>query len=135
VAVPKKLMNLPSKAIFIGICLLAVLGVSRSAFAVGIMVNEYLNASTGGSEPGPLLNKMAADEYIEFVITEDTSASTLASLTFGSTQAATSALKGVFGFDLTTLNSVLSAAGQTNFLAGTIIVVKGGVPVWVRHRT
>ena len=93
-----------------------------SSGAVGIMVSEYKNAADNGT----ITNKMAADEYIEFVLTENTSASTLASLTFGSANPATSALQGVFGFDLTTLNNVLTSSGQSQFLKGTIIVVKGG---------
>jgi hypothetical protein len=93
-----------------------------STQAVGIMVSEYKNTADNGT----ITNKMAADEYIEFVITENASASSLASLTFGSANPTTSALQGVFGFDLITLNNVLSLSGQTQFLKGTIIVVKGG---------
>ena len=96
----------------------AALGDSRG---IGIMVNEYRNAADNGT----ITNSMAADEYIEFVITQNTTASELASLTFGSTNATTSQLQGVFCFDLATLNTVLTNSGQSSFLAGTIIVVKG----------
>ncbi len=89
--------------------------------AVGIMVNEYKNAADNGT----ITNKMAADEFIEFVLTENATASALASLTFGSTNAATSLLQGVFAFDLATLNTALASAGLSEFRAGTIIAVKG----------
>ena len=101
------------------VCLWAAL--SGVSWSIGIMVNEYRNAADNGT----ISNSMAADEYIEFIITQDTTASQLASLTFGSTNAATSQLQGVFCFDLATLNTVLTSAGQSSFLAGTIIVVKG----------
>lgn len=101
------------------VCLWAAL--SGTSWGIGIMVNEYRNAADNGT----IANSMAADEYIEFIITQDTTASQLASLTFGSTNAATSQLQGVFCFDLATLNTVLTNAGQSSFLAGTIIVVKG----------
>jgi hypothetical protein len=100
----------------------AFLCLAVSSGAVGIMVSEYKNAADNGT----ITNKMAADEYLEFVITENTSASTLASLTFGSANPTTSALQGVFSFDLTTLTNVLTSSGQSQFLKGTIIVVKGG---------
>lgn len=100
-------------------CLWAAL--SGDSWGIGIMVNEYRNAADNGT----ISNSMAAEEYIEFVITQDATASELASLTFGSTNPATSQLQGVFCFDLTTLNTVLTNAGKSSFLAGTIIVVKG----------
>lgn len=115
------LVKLSRKLLPIAMTLSLSLAAPRDASAVGIMVNEYFNANDGGT----ITNKMAADEFIEFVITENTAASTLAGLTFGSTNKDTSALQGVFSFDLTTLNTVLTNAGQSQFLAGTIIVVKG----------
>ncbi len=115
-----------SPATILSLCLswgalFGLVALPPSAVAVGIMVNEYKNASDNGT----ITNKMAADEFVEFIVTENTTASTLASLAFGSTNPATSLLQGVFSFDLTTLNSVLTASGQSHFLAGTIIVVKG----------
>ena len=92
-----------------------------SGHAVGIMVNEY-RAGTGG---GPFTGSMARDDFIEFVLTENATAADLAALTFGSTDQQTRRMQGVFEFDLTTLNSALASSGQTSFLAGTIIVVKG----------
>ncbi len=89
--------------------------------AVGIMINEYRNGS-GTVGPG---TKMARDEYIEFVITENTSAATLASLTFGDSNDATSMLQGVFAFDQATLQSALTFANLNEFVPGTILVVKG----------
>ena len=68
---------------------------------------------------------MVADEFIEFVITSNTTAAELASLTFGDSTEATGYFNSAFRFDLTTLNSVLSSAGLGSFLAGTIITVKG----------
>lgn len=59
------------------------------------MVNEYRN--TGGTV-GPSA-KMVRDEYIEFVITETTIATGLASLNFGDANDSTSMLQGVFRFD------------------------------------
>lgn len=97
------------------------LALVSEATAVGIMVNEYKNTADNGT----ITNKMAADEFIEFVLTQNATASELAALTFGSTNGTTSALQGVFSFDLTTLNTVLTNSGQSQFLAGTIIVVKG----------
>jgi|JI10StandDraft_1071094.scaffolds.fasta_scaffold341767_2 hypothetical protein len=90
------------------------------ARGAAIMVNEYKN--TGGNADG---TKMVTDEYIEFVLTENLTATALAGFVFGDSNAATSSLISAFQFDLTTLNSVLSAAGRSDFLAGTIIVVKG----------
>ncbi len=85
------------------------------------MVNEYRN--TGGSVgPG---TKMVRDEYIEFVITESTTSASLAALTFGDSNDATSMLQGVFRFDQATLDQALTNAGLSAFLPGTLIVVKG----------
>lgn len=89
--------------------------------AAGIMINEYRNGS-GSVGPG---TKMVRDEYIEFVITEETSAASLAALTFGDSNDATSMLQGVFSFDQTVLNQALSNAQLTKFLPGTLLVVKG----------
>lgn len=85
------------------------------------MVNEYRN---GSSTVGPG-TKMVRDEYIEFVITENTSAASLASLTFGDSNDATSMLQSVFRFDQATLDQALANANLTQFLPGTLIVVKG----------
>lgn len=89
--------------------------------AASVMVNEYRN---GSSTVGPG-TKMVRDEYIEFVITENTTAASLASLTFGDSNDATSMLQGVFRFDQATLDQALSNANLTQFLPGTLIVVKG----------
>lgn len=89
--------------------------------AASVMVNEYRN---GSSTVGPG-TKMVRDEYIEFVITENTSAASLASLTFGDSNDATSMLQGVFRFDQATLDQALANANLTQFLPGTLIVVKG----------
>ena len=87
----------------------------------GIMVNEYYNGS-GSVGPG---TKMVRDEFIEFVITETTSASSLATLTFGDSNDATSQLGGVFHFDQSTLQQALDNAQLSAFLPGTLLVVKG----------
>ncbi|MGV3660984.1 MAG: hypothetical protein ACO1TE_12420 [Prosthecobacter sp.] len=87
----------------------------------GIMVNEYYNGS-GTVAPG---TKMARDEFIEFVIVEETSAATLAGMTFGDSNDATSQLSSVFQFDLSTLQQVLADANLKAFLPGSLIVVKG----------
>ncbi len=87
----------------------------------GIMVNEYYNGS-GTVGPG---TKMVKDEFIEFVITEPTTASSLASLTFGDSNDATSQLGGVFHFDQSTLQQALNNAHLSAFLPGTMLVVAG----------
>ncbi len=89
--------------------------------AVSIMVNEYWNGSAAVNPA----TKMAADEYIEFVIVEQSTAAQLAALTFGDANAATSQIQGVFQFDQATLQQVLTQANLTAFQPGTIIVVKG----------
>ncbi|MBL9134120.1 MAG: hypothetical protein JNG86_23100 [Verrucomicrobiaceae bacterium] len=89
--------------------------------AASIMVNEYRN---GSSTAGPG-TKMVRDEFIEFIITENTSAASLAALTFGDSNDATSMLQGVFRFDQGTLDTALANAGLGEFLPGTLIVVKG----------
>ena len=94
---------------------------SVRAFGIGIMVNEF-NVGTGGIVNG---TKMSSNEYIEFVITQTTTAAQLASLTFGDTNNGTSRLNAAFTFDQTTLNSVLASSGVSAFQAGTVIVVKG----------
>lgn len=84
------------------------------------MINEYRITNGGG-----LTNKMATGEFIEFVLTENATAADLASLSFGDTNHQTSQINSVFAFDQTTLESVLTSAGRTSFVAGTVIVVKG----------
>lgn len=91
-----------------------------SASAVGIMVNEYRTVNGG---PSP--SKMASTEFIEFVLTEDATATDLAGLTFGSTTHQTNTIISVFQFDQTTLNGILAASGRSTFAAGSVIVVKG----------
>ena len=88
---------------------------------VGVMINEYRNGS-GTALRG---TKMVRDEYIEFVITENTSAAELAALTFGDSNDGTSMIQSVFSFDQATLESALSFAQLGEFLPGTILVVKG----------
>jgi hypothetical protein len=92
----------------------------ESASAVGLMVNEYRTGTGTG-----VTAKMARDDFIEFVLTTNATAAELAALTFGDTNTTTSRLNSVFRFDQTTLDLVLTNAGQTSFLAGTFIVVKG----------
>lgn len=106
-----------SRAVALAALLCAVPAVGG---AVGIMVNEY-RAGTGGSTTA----KMATDDFIEFVLTENATSADLASLTFGDTTHNTKTMISVFQFDKPTLDGVLAASGQTSFLAGTIIVVKG----------
>lgn len=84
------------------------------------MVNEYRITNGGG-----LTNSMATGEFIEFVLTADATPADLANLSFGDTNHQTSQINSVFAFDQTTLESVLTSAGRTTFLAGTVIVVKG----------
>ena len=91
-----------------------------SARGAAIMVNEYKN--NNGS---PDASKMTTDEYVEFVLTENLTATELSSFVFGDSNSTTSTLVSAFQFDYTTLTSILSAAGRSDFLAGTIIVVKG----------
>lgn len=85
------------------------------------MINEYGNGN-GTVAPG---TKMSRNEFIEFVIVEKTSSAALSAMTFGDSNDATSMLQGVFSFDQATLDSVLSGASLSEFLPGTIIVVKG----------
>ena len=100
--------------------LLAALAAPERASAVGLMVNEF-RVGTGSADSF----KMADDEFIEFVLTTNATASELASLTFGDTNHQTSRLNSIFRFDQSTLDLVLANAGATSFLAGTFIVVKG----------
>lgn len=88
---------------------------------MSVMINEYSNGN-GTVAAG---TKMSRNEYIEFVIVEKTSSAALASMTFGDANDATSLLQGVFTFDKATLDTALSGASLTEFLPGTIIVVKG----------
>jgi hypothetical protein len=92
-----------------------------AGYSVGIMVNEYKN-SNGNVAAG---TKMTSDEFLEFVLTTTATATDLANLTFGDSNDTTSALVGMFSFQVATLHSVLSSAGLSAFLPGTIIVVKG----------
>ena len=85
------------------------------------MVNEYYNGS-GFVGPG---TKMVRDEFIEFVIVEESTAASLASLTFGDSNDATSQLQGVFRLDQSTLQQALDNAHLSAFLPGTMLVVKG----------
>jgi len=101
--------------------LAASLLAATPASAVTLMVNEYSN-SNGVGFP---LTKFTNNEYIEFIVGENSTAAQLAALTFGDTNNATSQIRSVFRFDLATLQQVLNNAGRTEFLAGTIIVVKG----------
>lgn len=103
----------------IALCCFALL--STQLWAAGIMVNEYRNGS-GSTGPG---TKMAREEYIEFVITEKTTSASLATLTFGDSNDVTSMLQGVFSFDQTALDQALDNAQLTEFLPGTLLVVKG----------
>ena len=86
-----------------------------------IMVNEYYNGS-GLVGPG---TKMVSDEFIEFVIVQESTAASLASLSFGDSNEATSQLQAVFHFDQATLQQALDNAHLSAFLPGTMIVVKG----------
>lgn len=91
-----------------------------SARSVGLIVNEYRAGSWNFST-----DRMANDDFIEFVLTSNATSTELAALTFGDTNHQTSQLNSVFRFDQATLDTVLASSGQTSFLAGTIIVVKG----------
>lgn len=102
----------------------AVIGVwacSSLVHGIGIVINEFHATNTAI----PNGSVMAADEFIEFLITAPTTASELASLTFGDTNNATSRITSAFAFNLSTLDGVLTSAGLTEFQAGTLIVVKG----------
>ena len=98
-----------------------LLAITAANAAGGMVVNEYYSGSVGtiGS------TAMAGDDYIEFALTQNMTSAALAALTFGDSNSSTSAFGGVFQFDKSTLDSVLSAAKRTTFLAGTIIVVAG----------
>jgi hypothetical protein len=85
------------------------------------MINEYYNGS-GAVGVG---TKMARDEFIEFVIVEKTSSASLAAMTFGDSNDATSLLQGVFKFNQSALDEALAVAGLPEFLPGTLLVVKG----------
>jgi hypothetical protein len=98
----------------------AVLVAPDVASAVGLMINEF-RVGTGS----PDSFKMADDEFVEFVLTTNATASELASLTFGDSNHQTSRLNSILRFDQATLDLVLANAGKTSFLAGTFIVVKG----------
>ena len=102
-------------------CVLVILCAAQVAVAQSIIVNEYYNGS-GTVSAG---SRMVSDEYIEFAITQRMTSAQLAALTFGDSNDTTSALQGVFQFDKPTLDIALSNAGRSDFLAGTIIVVKG----------
>jgi len=100
--------------------LIFLLVAQPGARGAAIMVNEYKN--TGGSADS---TKMVIDEYIEFVLTQNLTAAELAGFVFGDSNTSTSSLVSAFQFDLTTLTGILTTAGRSDFLAGTIIVVKG----------
>ena len=89
------------------------------ALGVGIMVDEFNVGS------GPVVAGMASDEYIEFVITQSTTAAQLASMTFGDTNSSTSQLQSAFQFNLGALQTALAGSGLSAFVPGTVIVVKG----------
>lgn len=101
--------------------LISTLLLVTKVHAVTLMVNEYSN----GVLPALPFTKFASGEFIEFVVGENSTAAELAALTFGDANNATSQLRSVFQFDLATLQQALTNAGQTEFLAGTVIVVKG----------
>ncbi|MCB1208363.1 MAG: PEP-CTERM sorting domain-containing protein [Verrucomicrobiales bacterium] len=94
---------------------------SQGLRGMNVMINEFQNAN-GQMDAA---TKMARDEYIEFVIVEATSAAELAAMTFGDSNSGTSRLRSVFSFDEATLDLALSGSSLTQFLPGTIIVVKG----------
>jgi hypothetical protein len=102
--------------VFVAVCI----ALAKSATAASsIVVNEYFNGT------GSAGAKMVNAEYIEFAITGSMTSNDLAALTFGDSNGTTSALDSVFRFDKATLDSVLAAAGRSDFLPGTILVVKG----------
>jgi hypothetical protein len=102
------------------IALLGALSQGRVAAAT-LVVNEYWNGS--GNPAGA--TKMNSDEYIEFVVGQRVTAAQLAQMSFGDTNDNKQTLRSVFQFDEATLNQVLLSAGRTDFLPGTLIVVKG----------
>jgi hypothetical protein len=89
--------------------------------AATLVVNEYWNGS--GNPAGA--TKMNSDEYIEFVLGERATAAQLAQLSFGDSNDNGNSLRSVFRLDEATLNQALLSAGRSDFLPGTIIVVKG----------
>lgn len=103
------------------IALLCLCTVTQPVLGVSVMINEYSNGN-GNVAAG---TKMSRNEYIEFVIVEKTSSAALAAMTFGDSNDATSMLQGVFSFDKATLDTALASSSLTEFLPGTIIVVKG----------
>lgn len=109
-------MNLISSIALLCLCTL-----TQPVLGVSVMINEYGNGN-GTVAAG---TKMSRNEYIEFVIVEKTSSSALAAMTFGDSNDATSMLQGVFSFDKATLDTALAGSSLTEFLPGTIIVVKG----------
>ncbi len=80
-----------------------------SASGVTLMVNEYSNTN-GVAFP---LTKFTSNEYIEFVVGENSTAAQLAALTFGDSNNATSQIRSVFRFDQATLQQALDNAGRT----------------------
>jgi hypothetical protein len=103
------------------VAMIGVWAVSPTAHGIGIVINEFYATNTAI----PNGSVMATNEFIEFLITAPTTASELASLTFGDTNNTTSRLSSAFAFNLSTLDGVLSSAGLTEFQVGTLIVVKG----------
>ena len=107
--------------IWLPLIFIAFLSAPGLAQTGGIAVNEYYNGNGGVSGN----TKMSSDEYVEFAITERMTAGALAGLTFGDSNSSGTMLQSVFNFDQNTLSDVLRGAGLTEFLPGTMIVVKG----------
>ncbi len=111
-------LSMPLRPVMIIFCLSLL---SQGLRGMNVMINEFQNAN-GQMDAS---SKMARDEFIEFVIVEATSAAELASMTFGDSNSGTSRLRSVFSFDQATLDLALAGSSLTQFLPGTIIVVKG----------
>ena len=99
---------------------IAILAIVGMLHAGPIVVNEY-----GSGIFAADATHMATTDYIEFAITQNVTSATLAAMSFGDSNANTSQIQGIFKFDKTTLDGILTSAGRSDFLAGTIIVVKG----------
>ena len=107
--------------IFPSVCAFLTLVGASALWAQGIVVNEYYNGN--GSVLGS--SKFSQNDFVEFAITQPMSASSLSALTFGDANANSTMMQGVFSFNQATLEGVLSSAHLTEFLPGTLIVVKG----------
>jgi hypothetical protein len=103
------------------VCAFFALASAPALWPQGIVVNEYYNGN--GSVSGT--SKFSQNDFVEFAITQPMSASSLSALTFGDANANSTMMQGVFSFNQTTLEGVLSSAHLTEFLPGTLIVVKG----------